>query len=783
MGGYARWVLRHRVSVVVVTTAMTVLLLSAAGNLHVEVDADRQLPQGHPYIDALDRVHELFGDKNLVVVGLFPRDGRVFTPTFLRNLHEVTAALGRVPGANPSLIQSMASPAVKTIRGTANGMTVERIFDSPPAEQVEADAVRERALATDSILDTLVTRDGSAAAIQASFELTDVTPDYQSLHAAVVDAIEKVQDGSFDYALSGPVVFLSQMSAYSSRMVYLLPIALLVIACVHYDAFRTLQGLLLPIVTAVLSVVWAVGLMGLLRVPLDPLNTTTPILILAVGAGHAVQVLKRFYEEFERTRQQDEAIVACITKIGPVMLGAGSVAVLSFWSLLTFETASIRTFGLFTGLGILSAMVIELTVIPAVRSMLPMPAESERSHGSHRHRVLDPLLDMFSRLVHARRKVVGLGVGIVVISSTLLALRVEVDTSLKREFKRSDAVRVDDTRINGSFAGTNTLILLVDGGEEGTLEDPRVLQGIWNLQGEVAKEPEVGKVLSYVDFLSEMHRALNADRLEAGVLPATRELAAQYLFLYTLSGGSDEFDSMINPEHSVAKIRMLVHDDSTRFGQGLIERVKQLADRHIPEGYRVQYTGTIASTLASTQAMVGGKLLNIVQIGLITVTIASILLRSLVGGLLVAVPLALAVLTNFGVMGLLGIPLDNMTAAISAMAVGIGADYAMYFLFRVREEASEMGSLDEAVRRALTTSGKAVLFVSTAVAAGYATLCLSGFAVHVQLGGLVALAMVVSSVGALLVLPALVLGLQPRFIWRQGAHSHVTLASDHPEAA
>src|SRR5262249_12198443 len=183
-----------------------------------------------------------------------------------------------------------------------------------------------------------------------------------------------------------------------------------------------------------------------------------------------------------------------------------------------------------------------------------------------------------------------------------------------------------------------------------------------------------------------------------------------------------------------------------------------------PRGYTVRYTGTLASSAAATEVMVEGKLRNILQITAITFLVAAMLLRSFVGGLLVVVPLALSVAVNFGVMGLLGIPLDLTTSAISAMAVGIGADYAIYFLFRLREELSARHPLDVAVSRALMTSGKAVLFVSTAIACGYATLCLSGFRMHVQLGSLVALAMLVSSGTALALLPVLVARFRPSFL-------------------
>jgi predicted RND superfamily exporter protein len=549
-------------------------------------------------------------------------------------------------------------------------------------------------------------------------------------------------------------------------MVYYFPLALLVIGLVHYDAFRTLQALFLPLLTALLSVLWAVGVMGLLGVPLDPFNTTTPILILAVAAGHAVQILKRFYEEYDRTHDVETAIADSLARVGPVMIAAGTIAALSFCSLVTFRTATIRTFGLFTGFGILSALVIELTIIPAVRAMLPAPRRHEREREAAAHPWLDAILGVSARLATGRRAGgIFAGAALLVVACAALATRIEIDMSSKREFGAREPVRVDDAAINAKFAGTNTLIALVEGAGEGALEEPAIMRAIWDLERRLEREPGVGKALSYVDFVRKMHLAMNADRPDAGELPGTRPLTAQYLFLYSLSGGAEDFDAVLDPTHRVAKVRLLVHDDSTRAGQRLIDLARAEVERTFPPGYRVRFTGTIASTAAATEVMVHGKLQNIVQIAAITMVIASLLLRSWVGGLLVVLPLALTVAVNFGVMGLLGIPLDTVTSAISAMAVGIGADYAIYFLFRVREELARGDDLPAALERALMTSGKAVFFVSSAIAVGYATLCLSGFGLHVQLGSLVALAMVVSSASALVLLPAVIARFRPAFLW------------------
>lgn len=764
---YARVVVRHRLAVLGAVLVGSLFLLWGATRLHIEIDPDAQLPQDHPYIQTLNDLHRLFGDKNLIVIGLVPKDGDVFTPPFLRKLAEITERVKRVPGANPALVQSLAAPQVKDIRGNQDGIEVARVMEEPPTDQAAAEAVRRRAFGTDAYIGTLASTDGSAAAVQASFELTPETPGYRQLHARVLEQLREADDGTFTYHLSGPVVFLSQLSEYAGRMVFYFPIALLVIGLVHYDAFRTLQALFLPLLTALLSVVWAVGAMGLLGVALDPFNTTTPILILAVAAGHAVQILKRFYEEYDRCRDVETAVVESLAAVGPVMIAAGTIAALSFCSLATFQMATIRTFGVFTGLGIVSALVIELTIIPAVRAALPPPRRREREREAAAHPWLDAFLAASARLATGtRRRRLLIAATVVVASSLVFASRVEIDTSHKREFGRREPVRVDDAAINSRFAGTNTLILLVEGTEEGALEEPKIMRAIDRLQRRLETEAGVGKALSYVDFVSKIHVALNADRTRKGDLPETRELTAQYLFLYSLSGGAEDFDTLIDPSHRAAKVRLLVREDSTRYGQHLIAVAEEWVARTFPPGYSVRFTGTLASTAAVTEVMVHGKLRNIAQIAAITVLVAALLLRSIVGGLLVALPLAITVLVNFGVMGAFGIPLDVLTSAISAMAVGIGADYAIYLLFRIREELGQGGDLAIALRRALMTSGKAILFVSSAIACGYATLCFSGFAFHRHLGALVALAMLVSSLSALLLLPAIVAAFRPRFLWR-----------------
>ncbi len=762
--GYLRWVCRHAGAVAAVMAVVTAFLALQIVSLDVEVDPDSQLPQEHPYIRALSRLNEVFGEKNLVFVGLFPKDGDIYTQAFWAKLGAVTDRIGKLPGLVERSFLSLTLPKVAEIRGEGDDLVVEPITPWLPKTPTEATAIRARLERNPQYLGILAAPDGRAAAIVADFDLRPPLDGYPQIRRALEEVLAAEDDGTFEAHLGGPVIYVAWLAHYSERMFVFFPIALLMIALVHYEAFRTVQAVFLPLLTAILAMVWSLGILGLVGVTLDPFNVTTPILILAVAAGHAVQMLKRYYEELVRGDGSVEAIVRAGAIVGPVMIVAALIAAASFLSLLTFETAAIRNFGLFTALGILSALSIEMTLIPAVRALLPDPSERERQRERSAH-VFDRVTEALSTRVvgHGATAVLVIAAGLAGLAG-YAATSLRIDSSFRRQFSESARVRVDDQALNAAFGGTSTLVLLVDGGSEGAIDDPEVLGAIDRIQSWLDEQPEVGKTLSVADFVRRMHAVMTHAELGGETLPSRKDLIAQYWLLYSMSGDPSDFDSIVDSTHRLSALRVYLKDDRTELAQDLIARLEKRLAAELPPGVRVEISGSLASAHAMNQVMVDGKIRNVAQIAIFVFVVSSAVLRSWLAGILVIIPLAFAVLTNFAVMALFGIPLDIGTSAISAMAVGIGADYAIYFLYRLREELADGHPLAEALSVSLRTSGKAILFVSSAIAAGYLTLCLSGFGYHVRLGSLVAFAMMVSSVASLTVLPAAVWWIRPRFL-------------------
>jgi predicted RND superfamily exporter protein len=150
----------------------------------------------------------------------------------------------------------------------------------------------------------------------------------------------------------------------------------------------------------------------------------------------------------------------------------------------------------------------------------------------------------------------------------------------------------------------------------------------------------------------------------------------------------------------------------------------------------------------------------------------------LIGGIFVTLPLAIVVFANFGVMGWLGIPLDMGTMTTAAMAIGIGADYELYLLFRFKEELTRTTDSYTATYRSLVTSGKAVIYVAISIAAGYSFLLTSGFAFYTRLAVMVIATMMVSAFVAVIFLRAMTMVFKPNFIYgtRKTQDEHAAIA-------
>jgi predicted RND superfamily exporter protein/outer membrane lipoprotein-sorting protein len=777
---YIEWILRYRFVVITLTLIITIAAVIQAKNLSIIIDPNTMLPQSHPYVTTSNQVEKIFGSKYVVMVGITPKEGDIYQPVVLEKIQRMTAAFLQTPGVVKDNLLSLASKRAKNIAGTVEGLEVKPLMSNIPVTSAQITELRNAIEKNPVYLNSIVSVDAKTTAILVEFK--DGPGGFRAIMDKVEAVVEHERDSRVEINVGGIPSFLARIEIYSERIGFLFPIAILVLSLVLFEAFRTKQGLILPLLTAGLAVAWGVGVMGASGIPMDVFNSATPILILAVATGHAVQLLKRYYEEYFRLREttdlspraaNNQAVISSLIRVGPVMIAAGVVASLGFFSLVIFKISTVRTFGIFTGIGILAALILEMTFIPALRSILAPPSDLERKR-EQKGRIWDKTTNAIANGVTgtSRRKVYW-GVLLFVTISLIGVSRVTVDNSTKSSFSPELIFETDDKALNDRLGGTNTMYLLIEGASDDAIKNPQTLQAIGELQRFLESQPYVGKTVSLADFIMRMNQAMHGDDPTYYKIPDSQELISQYLLLYSMSGEPGDFDSYVDYGYRSANLTVFLKTDSSAYVEKLIEKIHAFTALHFDQNVHIGIGGSVPQGAALNEVMVYGKILNILQITVVVFIISSLIFRSLIAGMLVLLPLLVAVLANFGLMGWSGIPLNISTSLISAMAVGIGADYAIYLIYRLREELT-MGT-DEitAVRNVIGTAGQAILFVAISVSAGYGVLLLSfGYNIHKWLAILIAEAMIMSSLSALLLIPALILTFRPDFIFRRPAVKH-----------
>lgn len=742
-------------------------------SLEVIIDMDKIVPQTHPYTMTNNLVEKVFGGKIMMVVGLTANQDTIFKPEILEKIKIISTKAAEIPGVVNNSVFSIATRKAKNIVGNEEGMVVSRLMDKVPQTAKELSELENKVVNDPLLRDVLISNDKKTT--QIIFEVKPLPSGVKQTVDDIKKVVEEIKDDTVRVTLGGGPLFLALAEKFSKRMGILFPLALLIIGLIHYEAFRTWQALFLPLATALLAVVWALGGLALMKQPLDVFNSATPILVLAIAAGHAVQILKRYYEDFAVAKKSNPnmsgpelnrtAVQTSLTTVGPVMVIACLVAAIGFFSLIIFDIKTIQTFGIFTGIGVLSALCLELTFIPALRSLLPAPKERELSREKARS-FWDKLVEKFFILATEKRNVMFVTTVVIVAVLSLGGFWLKVENSQRLFYDPDSPERVDDAYLSQQMAGTSAIYVAILGDSPDSMKDPAVLSGIAKIQEQVNKDPNVGKTLSIADFVKKMNQALNNGDPKHFSIPETKDMIAQTLFLYTNSGDPGDFDSYVDSDYQKALIKVFLKGDHSVVVNRVFDIIRKTAKEELPANIEYHLGGGAATGVSVNEVMVKEKLLNIIQIMGAVFIITSLIFRSLLAGFLILVPLIAAVLVNFGVMGLLGIPLQLGTAMVSAMAIGVGADYGIYLSFRLREELKKGTSEEEAFRKAYASAGKAILFVSSAIAGGFGVLMFSrGFLPHIWMGGLIGLATVVSAVTTLTIFPAAILKLRAKYIF------------------
>lgn len=245
-----------------------------------------------------------------------------------------------------------------------------------------------------------------------------------------------------------------------------------------------------------------------------------------------------------------------------------------------------------------------------------------------------------------------------------------------------------------------------------------------------------------------------------------QQLVSNYLVL--LAGQSD--DSMSNDplEPTAVEMMILINSQWQKDSQEVINAVNEYVAANFPKNLRVFVGGGATQEGAMSALVMDSQISSLVISVIIVLIIVAFSYKSFAAGLIAALPLTIAIIGNFAVMGFLGITVNMATALLASLAVGIGIDYTIHFIDAFKREYADGGDY---LYRTFSGAGKAILINAVSVGAGFGVFALSQFRIMSQFGGLIALSMGISAVASLTVIPVLLTAVKPKFIYGQNSGS------------
>lgn len=770
----ANWMLDHRLITILFIIIPTLALAWSLPTIEVYSRFADLLPAKHEYIKNYNRMKATFGGANVVTMSLqVTGDGDIFTAKTLRKIKHLTEEVDLISGVNHYQVASIAHPKIRRIRTTAGGLIKsEPVLPRDIPEEPEAlKQLREESFNNDIVYGTYISTDGTAALILAGFD--EERLDYNEIFTRLRELKDEVEaDGQTRLYVAGEPMLKGWIYYHSNELALIFGITAGVMVLLLYLHFRSFAGVFIPMLGTGMAAIWGLGLVGWLDYNLDPLILVVPILISARTASHCVQMMERFHDEIRLGESRDAAVR---TSMGELIVPA-SIAIFTDAAGLYVLTVSsipiIAKLGVFCSFWSLSNLVTVTILVPIVLSFLPAPAVDREEEHKHVFSRIMASWSVFLTSAKAPLPVFGIA-GLIIAFSLFYAKDMVVG-----EEKPGSPILFGDSEYNvaaahiaGKFAGANQFSIYFEAEEAHKMKDPVVVDVMEEFGRYMSEVINYGGTRDIPNLVRSINRLYHYDDPRWSLVPASQRDVGNTLFMYeagaAIPGVILEYMDL---EGRTANFVVFFKDATGPTVHAAVEAARKFLEEHPIEGVTPRFAGGIIGTTAAGNEEVERSELNQTILIMVVVMLSvMVTYRSITAALLVFVVLAMAVIINRAYMGFRGIGLNINTLPVTAVGIGIGVDYAIYMLDRIREEVRHR-TIEDAVRVSLSTTGAAVLFTAVTVVAGIVYwIPGSSLRFNSEMAMLLTLLMVSNMVGSISLLPLLVKVFKPSFVMK----SHV----------
>jgi predicted RND superfamily exporter protein len=753
-----RFIFGNRALILALFCLVTVALLFGAWRgLRIDASFTKQLPVQHEYMRTYlsENVAEFRG-ANRILIALIARNGNMFQPAFFDALRKATDEVIVTDGIDRGRVQSLFTPNVRYLEVVEDGIEAGNVipanFQPTPQALLK---VRDNILKA-GIVGRLVANDFSGALVSAVVLETDANGGpvdpikvARQLEAKIRD---RLQGPEIDVRMIGFAKVVADIADGALSVILFAVVTLFLTLLAVWIYCQSLRIALVPVGCSVIAVVWQLGTLVLLGYGIDPLGLLVPFLIFAIGVSHGVQKISAI----------GDAAFAGLDSMGAArrtfrqLLMPAIIALLAdlvgFITILLIPVQVIREMATTASIGVAIVILTDLVLLPVVVSYVHFD-EGYRARVERRQ---IQLAASWQRLAGVTAR--GPAVAIIIVAAlvTVLGWWKGRETPIGDtqagvpELRPHSRYNIDSNLITSKFSvGVDVLTVIVASREPICVNHDSMAaidRFAWTMQNVVGVQDVV--TLPYVAKIASA--GWNEGSLKWRTIPREQtQLTQSTRYIETSTG-------LLNADCNIVPVMLFLRDHRAQTIERVVAAVKSWRAANRVPGLRFELATGNVGAMAATNETVKAKELWILSGVFATVIVMCLFtFRSVLGTVLVVLPLALVSVLVYAVMALVGIGLKVSTLPMVALGAGIGVDYGIYLYSRMQEFLHAGLSVHDAYERTLRVTGASIIFTGITLAIGVVTWVFSPLKFQADIGIMLTFMFLVNMLAAIILLPAL----------------------------
>jgi predicted RND superfamily exporter protein len=435
--GYANFVIKFRWPLMLTLLLITILAALQVKNLNMRNDPDTLLPPSNRYVATNLYAEHNFGMGNLMVFALRINEGDVYQGWFVNKIQEIHKRLVDLPTARKSNFIDIAAKKIKYMGANENGLVFKRLIptggiSSDPKKAQQQLAFLKEGIEGNPVIGPMLVGFEDAEGNKCEFKdkatksctakslyiIGDYTDEVKEIYLPWVREIRSMmeeyrQDERFEVLVAGEPYFLAWMLADLVNKWWLFVISFVIVVAALWFEFRNWRGAFFPIIGVSATIILTLGLMGYSSFKLTTMMVLTPMLLLAIGIGHSVQVTRRYLQEQVATGDCEAAARSAIGHtIVPATLSIVTDMV-GFATLATVDISFYKAYAYFGMFGMLTLIVTTTTLIPLL--MMTFSQGQNEVTADYEHHWENKVGGFLSGLLTGPGKLIPIAIVVVII--------------------------------------------------------------------------------------------------------------------------------------------------------------------------------------------------------------------------------------------------------------------------------------------------------------------------------------------------------------------------------